>query len=134
MISERISVVIVESQPMMRNALSTALSADGMMVLAEFSGSMQALHSVPQLEPDVVLLAVGTPGWVDLEVIVALRKLMPASAIVALVTGEIPGQEQIALKQGAHLVLTKSIPRSELLNAIKRISTRKFHSASVQVT
>lgn len=133
MITEHISIVIVEKQPIMRVALSTAFSVEGITVLAELGSSMEALQVAPKLNPNVVLLAVGTPGWEEMDMILALHKSMPASALVALVTGEIPGQEHTVSKHGADLVLTKSTPRSELLNAIKELLQKRKYSVPAQV-
>ena len=132
MLTEPISIVIVESQPLMRAALSMAFASEGATVLAVLDGSLEAECTAPKLNPNVVLLAVGTPGWSDMEVIVTLRKRMPAAVIVALVTGEIPGQAHTALKKGADLVLSKSTPRSELLNAVSEISRNRLYTASIQ--
>jgi two-component system NarL family response regulator len=133
MVTENTSIVIVEQQPIMRTALSMALTAEGMNVLAELDGSEGALENAVILNPDVILLAVGTPGWCELDNIPALRQQIPHSAIVALITGEMAGQEQAAVDRGAHLVLTKSTPRSELLTAIMEMSRKRMYPATRQM-
>ena len=127
MITEPISVVIVESQPLMRTALSTALSAEGMTVLAEIIESKNTLQTVKKLTPNLILFSVSHPSLNDLKMISALRQELPSASILALVTGEFRGQEQSALEHGAHAVVTKTAPRSVLLNAIKRL--QKFQPA-----
>jgi DNA-binding NarL/FixJ family response regulator len=133
MLTKQTSVVIVESQPMMRTALSTALSAEGIKVLAEIADSRDALHTASRLTPDLILFSVNVPGLGDLNRISVLRQELPNTSIVALVTGEFRGQCQSALDYGAHLVLTKSTSRSELLNALKKVSYQEIYSANVQV-
>ena len=132
MVTEQISILIIESQPLMRAALRTTFAAEGISVVGVLAGTMEALRTVSELNPKVVLVAIGTPGWAELEMIQPLRKLMPACAIVALVTGEIPGQEHTASSKGADLVLSKAAPWSDLLKAVKEISQKRMYPAPVQ--
>jgi two-component system response regulator EvgA len=133
MMTEQTSVVIVESQPIMRTALSTTLSNDGMTVLAEVADSRDALQTASSLTPDLILFSVNDINLKDLDRISALRVEIPSSRIVALITGEFRGQFQAAKDHGAHLVLTKSTPRSELLSAIKSMLKKVIYPAIAQV-
>jgi two-component system, NarL family, nitrate/nitrite response regulator NarL len=130
MIPESISLVIVESQPLMLTALSTAFSAEGMTILAEVSTNRDALQIAVKLNPDLILFSVGHPGMEDLERISALRQKLPAASIVALITGEIRGQSQAALDYGAHLAVSKTVPRSDLLSAIHGMFQKKIYPAT----
>ena len=118
---------------MMRTALSTALSSEGLDILAEVADSRDALQTASRLTPDLILFSVSNLGLKDFERISVLRKEIPDASIIALITGEFRGQFQSALDYGAHLVLTKSTPRSELLIAIKRMLQKKIYPANVQV-
>jgi len=133
MMNEQTSVVIVESQPMMRTAISTALSADGMNVLAEVADSRDALRIASRLSPDLILFSVNDINLKDLNRIVVLRAEIPSAKIVALITGEFRGQFQSAKDHGAHLVLTKSTPRLELLTAIRSMPKKEIYPATTQV-
>ena len=133
MITEQTSVVIVESQPMMRSALSSALAAGGMTVLAEVAESHEILQTASQLTPDLILFSVGNSSAKELDRISVLRQELPEVSIVALITGEVGGQYQSVLDHGAHLVLTKSTPRSELLKAIKKMAGQGIYPATMQV-
>ncbi len=133
MITEQTSVVVIESQPMMRTALSTAISADGMTVLAEIADSRDALQTASSLAPNLILFSVNDPSLKDFERIFDLRQSLPNTLIVALITGEFTWHFQAAQNYGADLVLTKITPRSELLNAIKKLSQKKNYPATVQV-
>ena len=128
--TEPISVVIVENQPLMLAALSTALSAEGMQVLAEVADSRMALQTVGAAHPRVILFSVGVPSLNDLQTISALRRDVPNVLILALVTGELPVQEQMALGYGAHNVLTKSAPRAELIAAVRKLAQKEVFSAA----
>ncbi len=118
---------------MMRTALSTALSADGMAVIAEVADSRDALQTASRLTPDLILFSVNDINLKDLGRITVLRAEIPSARIVALITGEFRGQFQSAMDHGAHLVLTKSTPRSELLSAIKSMPQKEIFPAIAQV-
>jgi len=133
MIHEPTSLVIVESQPLMLTALSTAFSAEGMTILAKISENRDALQIAVKLNPDLILFSVGDPGLDDLERISALRQKLPAASIVALINGELGGQFQAVLDYGAHLALSKAAPRSDLLSAIQGLFQKKIYPATVQV-
>jgi len=119
--SKPVSIIIVENQPIMRTALSAAISGAGMKVLAEASSSQDAVKTASKWSPDMVLYSIGVPSLADLESIAAIKRQLPAAKILAMVTGEFRGQVQTALDYGAHLVLTKFAPRSELLAALNSL-------------
>jgi len=131
--TESISVIVVEHQPLMLAALSTALLVEGMDVLAEVANSRQVVEIAREKNPRVILYSIGVPSLKDLERISDLRREVPDALILALITGEYHAQEKMALESGAHKVLTKSAPRSELLLAIKAMLQNKVYPANAQV-
>lgn len=133
MSSELPTIVIVESQPLMRTALSTALSTDGMTVLAEVAKNGDALQIASKLMPDLILFSMEYLSVNDLERISALHQRLPTVWIVALITEEFFGEFQAVLNHGAHLVLTKNAQRSELLSAIKAMLRNKVYPANAHV-
>ena len=120
MSTEPVSIMIVESQPLMRSALSTALAAEGFKV-AESVWNSQTMRTASKLRPDLVLLSVGASSCDDLKSISPLRESLPSALIVALITGEFPGQGQEALDQGAHLVVKKTLSRSALMDTLNKL-------------
>ena len=133
MLTEQTSVVIVESQPVMRTVLTTILSSEGMTVLAALANSSDALQVASTLTPNLILFSVNDLNLQDLNRIVALRSEVSSARIIALITGEFHGQFQTVLDHGAHLVLTKSTQRSDLLHAIKNVAHKGIYPASMQV-
>lgn len=115
----------------MLTALSTAFSAEGMTILAEISKKREAIQIAIKLNPDLVLFSVGHPGLDDLERISALRQKLPAASIVALISGDLRGQFQVALDYGAHLALPKTASRSDLLNPIQDMFQKKNYPVVV---
>ena len=123
--TEAISVVVVESQPLMLTALSAALSAEGMRVLAEVTNPSLAIRSVQKFEPNLLLFSIGTPSLPDLERISAIRYEFPNVLVMALVNGDFRGQERMTLDYGAHCVLTKDTPRAELISVLRRLAEKE---------
>jgi len=118
------SLVIVENQPLMLSALSSALASDGMNVTGEVSDSRRVFEAVQEKKPQILLFSVGKPSLPDLERVSALRHEFPNLLILALVSGDYRGQERMALDYGAHRVLSKAVPREELLSALRELSHR----------
>jgi DNA-binding NarL/FixJ family response regulator len=118
MSSKLISVVIVERQPMMLVALSSALSATGMNVLAEVKDTGKTVQIIKTLTPDLILYSVGEPDLEDFQTISVLRQEIPLALILALVDSESHEKIDVVKEYGAHMALTKAAPRLELLGAI----------------
>ena len=119
MSADSISVVVVENQPLMLTALSTALSVAGMNVLAEVSQSGQVIQTVQRCQPQMVLFSAS--GIPDMERISVLRHEFPAVTILALVNGDYRGQERLALDFGAHAALSKTASRAKLVKMLKEL-------------
>jgi DNA-binding NarL/FixJ family response regulator len=125
------SVLIIESHPLMREALCTAILAEpDLKVALQGVNGTEALEMMITVKPDVVLLAfkpdiillaLGNPGLDDLETLKVLRRSLPDTPILALTSNEVDGQEKAALEAGAHAVLTKSAPREELICALRTL-------------
>jgi len=107
---------------MMRTALSTALTAADMTVLGEAADIKEALQLASKLAPALILYSVRVPSLEDLQCISTLRREIPNTRILALVTGEVSGQENAALDHGAHRVLFKTAHRTEILNTVREMA------------
>jgi DNA-binding NarL/FixJ family response regulator len=130
-----IRVLVIEDHPLMRNALSTAIASDpGLELVAEISSGFKSMDLVSGLSPDILLLALGnsTPFKDDLETLTALHEKMVDTPILALVTGEVVGQERSALTAGAQEVLTKAVSRDELLRTLHKMAAGRISDEIIQ--
>jgi two-component system nitrate/nitrite response regulator NarL len=128
------SVLVIESHPIMRTALCTAIAAEtDLTVFEQETKSASRVQMVISLKsddifltsrPDIILLAMGTPGVEELEALKALRKFLPETPILALTSNEVPEQEQAALEAGAQAVLTKAAPRAELIRVLQELGPK----------
>jgi DNA-binding NarL/FixJ family response regulator len=131
-----ISVLVIESHPMMREALRNAITAEPGLILAEpvYDGiqtlwmAVTAQPGTIQLayRPDIILLALGNPGDNEMDTLAILRKSLPDTPILALISGEVEGQGQAVLEAGAQAVLTKAAPRDELIEKLKELGGLKI--------
>ena len=113
-------IVVIESHPLMREALCDFIASEpDLKLLAGVPNGTKALKRVVALNPDVILFALGNPGLGDLDTLVALRRALPGTFLLALVTDEAPGQEQVALQAGADAVLKKTVQRAALLRGMR---------------
>jgi DNA-binding NarL/FixJ family response regulator len=118
------SVLIIESHPLMREALYAAIAMEpGLSVAALLTDSAQAAPVAQALQPDLILMALGNPGLDDLQALSNLRLALPAVPILALTTGEVADQEQAAADAGASVVITKAAPRAELIRVLHTLLT-----------
>lgn len=120
MFTKPASVLIIEGQPLTRNALNMTLLAEDFGI-TETNRDNQKIEAAAHLFPDLILFLVGAPGPGDLEAISSLRELLPTISIIAFTAGEFPGQEQAALDHGANLVVKKAILRTTLVHVIKKM-------------
>jgi DNA-binding NarL/FixJ family response regulator len=134
------SVLVIESHPMMREALCNAIVAEADFCIAEpvfdaAQTSWMAIAAEPDTillayKPDIILLALGNPGTNEMGTLESLRKSLPETPILALTTNEVEGQERAALEAGARMVLTKAAPRTELIRQLREIRTQAFMNFS----
>jgi DNA-binding NarL/FixJ family response regulator len=134
------SVLVIESHPMMREALCTAIAAEPDLIVVDqaVDGAEEMLMVIPLLpdaillsvKPDIILLALGNPGLEELEALAVLRACLPGTPVLALTSNEVEGQEQAALDGGACLALTKAAPRAELIRALQELRAKAMSDLS----
>ena len=83
-----ITVVLVDDEPLIRRALSDALSSEGLDLIGEAPSGEAAIGIVVELRPDVVLLDLRLPGISGLETIERLSLLAPSSRVLVLTRSE----------------------------------------------
>ena len=127
------SVLVLESHPLMREALCSAIAAEADLLVIRPTDDITAATLIiatgPQAillpqRPDIVLLALGNSGQVELKNLKALREALPDTPILALTGDDVPGQEQAALEAGAQAVFAKTASREELIGDLRDILRR----------
>jgi DNA-binding NarL/FixJ family response regulator len=79
-----LTVVVIDRQQMIRSALRQALSAAGLLVVAEADNNCAGVRAVARTRPDVVLIDVALPERGGIEAIEEIRIVAPDSRVLAL--------------------------------------------------
>jgi len=114
------SVVIVDDHGIFRSGVKAEL--EGLVeVLGEAESIEDAVRTVTELEPDVVLLDVHMPGGGGVEVIGQVSKLRPQQRFLALSVSDDPQDVIAVVRAGARGYVTKTITGEELADAVRRV-------------
>jgi DNA-binding NarL/FixJ family response regulator/class 3 adenylate cyclase len=119
---ERLSVVIVDDQALVRAGFRMILDAeDDVEVVGEAASGREAIAEVQRLRPDLVLMDVRMP---DLDGIEATRQLLMEgvlSKVVMLTTFDMDEYVYEALRAGASGFLLKDVPPEQLVAGIRAV-------------
>jgi DNA-binding NarL/FixJ family response regulator len=122
-VTERVRVVLVDDDDLMRAGLRSVLSSDETIdVVGEAGDGREAVDRIRQLRPDLVLMDIRMP---DLDGISATREVLASSAdvkVVVLTTFEEDDYIFDALSAGASGFLLKRTRPEELIAAIHTVA------------
>lgn len=117
-----IKVFVVEDYKLIRVGLLSVLRSDPeLKVLGESETAEDALHHIPLMKPDVVLMDIGLPGMNGIEAVAQLKKLVPEVKIVMLTSHDDDTEVLAAMSAGANAYCLKDVPSEKLLNVIKTV-------------
>ena len=120
--TQKIRVLLVEDQTMLRGALAALLSLEpDITVVAEAANGNEALKLIQQHAPDIVVSDIEMPQRTGLELATALNEAESRSRVIILTTFARPGYLRRALDAGARGYLLKERPASELAEAIRKV-------------
>ena len=122
---ESIRVMVVDDHARVRQGLRLFLSTcPGIEVIAEACDGGEALRRFAETRPDVVVMDLGTPGMDSPVMTLHMKRLCPASQIVALASFRDPDMERRALEAGAACYVAKDSSTATLLEAIRAAHER----------
>jgi len=119
--SPRITVLIADDHPVVRQGLRSMLAADDIEVVGEASTGREAAALVQELVPDVVLMDVRMPDMDGLAAMAEMKKTNARSAVIVLTTYHNVRYLVRAVIYGAAAYFLKGIAREELLGAIRAV-------------
>ncbi|WP_240621532.1 response regulator [Caulobacter zeae] len=124
----RISVLIVDDHPLLREGVAAVLEAEGdMVVVGDAKDGAEAVALFAQTRPDIVLMDLQMPDLDGVEAIAAIRAQAPRARIIVLTTYAGDVRALSALKAGASGYLLKSSLRRELIDTIRAVHAGKRH-------
>jgi DNA-binding NarL/FixJ family response regulator len=115
----RLRVVIVNDQELVRHAIRNILAVPDIEVIAEADDGESALEVVMKMAPDVVVMDLGLPGNSGIEATRSLAMVAPLCRVLVL-TG--PGEEHEvvdAILAGACGCLLKDASGDEIVEAVR---------------
>ena len=125
------SVLVIEKNPLMREALYAAIVGEpDLMIAAQAVSCADVMDMVVTIKenvvllafkPDIILLTIGNPSLQELQTLITLRTSLPLTPILALTMEEFEIQGKVALEAGASAELRKSAPREELICALRKL-------------
>lgn len=124
MANERIRILLIDDDDMVRDLFRSILTDAGYEVVAAIDGA-EGLRRIEEGGFDVVLTDILMPEKEGVSTILAMKKMRPGIGIIAISGG---GRTRnltplrIAKKVGADLALSKPIEPNDLLKAVRKVA------------
>ena len=123
--SRKITVVIADDQTLFREGIKDLLENEkNIQVIGEAADGREALRLVKKLKPNVVLLDIKLPHMDGIEATRQIHKDCPATNVLILSGYEDEAHVMDAIQAGANGYLSKMLPASELVNALKTFANQ----------
>ena len=129
---DKIKVVLADDHFVVRNGIRTLIDGSEIEIIGEADNGVEAVESVKQLSPDVVLMDISMPQMNGLDATEIISKQYKNSK--SLILSMYDNEEYIlsAVEAGALGYLLKDAPREEILTAIRTVARgEKYFNSSV---
>lgn len=118
-----IRVMLVDDQNLVRKGVRSLLElSDEMEVIAEAPDGAEAVRTIPEVQPDVVLLDMRMPGLSGVDVLRQLNQAGQLPPTIILTTFDDDELVLAGIRNGAKGYLLKDVALEELVNAIKTVA------------
>jgi len=112
-------LLIVDDHEVVRSGVRKLFTnRDSLEVCGEAKNGMEAIHLVPELSPDIVILDVSMPGMNGFETAEKIRRIAPSVKIVFFSIHEIPAAARWV---GADAFVSKSSTLHELALTVDHV-------------
>lgn len=117
-----ITLAIVEDLDEVRDGLKNFISlSNDFKILDTFKTAEEALHDIPKLQPDIVIMDINLPGMNGIECIRQVKAKSPATQFMMFTVYENDEKVFEALKAGASGYLLKNTGLVQLIAALKEL-------------
>src|SRR5262245_28147417 len=132
----QIRVMLVDDHEIVRQGIRSLVeSMPDCVLCAEAADGEAALKAAPEAHPDVIVLDVSMPKISGLDVMVELKKLLPASEILVLTMHDSEKIMAQALRAGARGYVHKTETGERLVEALTAVARHQtYFSPSVSET
>lgn len=119
----QLRVFLIDDHPVVREGFAMAFSAEpDLLVVGQAGTAADALRDVAGTRPDVVLVDLNIPDRDGIEMLSALRTLVPHSKLLVLSGYDDEFRVAEALRAGAQGYLVKTARLEEVIEGIRRIA------------
>jgi DNA-binding NarL/FixJ family response regulator len=126
--SQPIRILSVEDHPVFQEGLSTIIASQPDMILvSQATNAVEALSEFRRHRPDITLMDLRLAGTNGTDALITIRGEYPRARIVMLTTSDSDGEIQRAMRAGASGYILKSMPKNELLGAIRTVHAGRRH-------
>jgi DNA-binding NarL/FixJ family response regulator len=122
-VNDRLNVLLVDDDPLVRAGLRMILSAaDDITVAGEAEDGAAAVAAVTKYRPDVVLMDVRMPRLNGIDATAQLAKLAGPPKVIVLTTFQLDEYVFGALGAGASGFLLKDAPPADIIRAVRLVA------------
>lgn len=117
---KNVTVLIADDQTLFREGIKDLLEDEkGIEVVGEASTGPEAVAMAKKIKPDVILMDIKLPQMDGVSATRVIRKEVPATNVLILSSYEDEAHVTEAIQAGANGYLSKMLPASELVHALK---------------
>lgn len=121
--TDKIKILIVDDHAIVRDGLGAILRFQkDMTVVGEAEDGASAVEKVGRLSPDVIILDLMMPNMDGAEATKEILKVNPTTKILLLTSYGTSTELSRALGNGAMGAITKTLPKEDLLSAIRKVA------------
>lgn len=118
--NKKVRVIIADDQTLFREGIKDLLENEKLIdIVAEAADGLEAVRLTKKLKPDVVLMDIKLPQLDGIAATRVIRKEVPDTNVLILSSFEDEAHVMEAIQAGANGYLSKMLPATELVNALK---------------
>jgi DNA-binding NarL/FixJ family response regulator len=124
--SQGITVFSVDDHPLMRDGLATIINAQpDMRLIGQASTGRDAIQGLRQHKADIIVIDLRLPDMNGIDAMNAIHAEFPGARCIIFTTFGYENDIRRALAEGAQAYILKTMPPTELVDAIRRVYAGK---------